>query len=409
MTFRLRSFVLFVLSAFLLSCEGGADKSKRTADKGTYAYDAEFLRLHAKNVTELISKDGKAKVLLAADYQGRVMTSTSDGDSGVSYGWLNYDLIGSGTKKKQFNPVGGEERFWLGPEGGQFSLFFRGQDSFSIKAWQVPPLLDTVEYELKKISDAEVLFSKSASLTNYSGTVFPMAISRTITLLDQDSISRLLDVPIPGTVTSVSYETDNRIINTGQQAWKKEQGLLSIWLLGMFTPSENTTVIIPFHYRPDAKSFITSDYFGKIPEDRLQIKDSVLYFTCDGKHRSKLGLSPVIAKEIAGSFDYTRNILTIISFPVEKNGSYVNSKWEMQQEPFKGDVVNSYNDGPLPDGSQLGMFYELESSSAAAELKQGETLQHRQITCHFKGDYNALRQIAQKILGVDLEDVRKKN
>ena len=45
---------------------------------------------------------------------------------------------------------------------------------------------------------------------------------------------------------------------------------------------------------------------------------------------------------------------------------YVNSLWEIQDEPFRGDVVNSYNDGKLEDGTQLGPFYELESSSPAA-------------------------------------------
>ena len=53
------------------------------------------------------------------------MTSSSDGENGLSYGWINHDLIGSGEIKKQINAVGGEERFWLGPEGGQFSIFFK--------------------------------------------------------------------------------------------------------------------------------------------------------------------------------------------------------------------------------------------------------------------------------------------
>ena len=110
--------------------------------------------------------------------------------------------------------------------------------------------------------------------------------------------------------------------------WVKEKGLLSIWILGMFTPSGKTTVIVPFLPIPNARSYITDNYFGSIPTERLQVKDSVLFFTCDGKYRSKIGLSPLVAKPIAASFDFEKNILTIIIPQVNRNAAYVNSKWE---------------------------------------------------------------------------------
>jgi hypothetical protein len=131
-----------------------------------------------------------------------------------------------------------------------------------------------------------------------------------------------------------------------------------------------------------------------------------LLLRCDGKHRSKLGLSPAIAKPVAGSFDFKKNILTVILFSVDTKGDYVNSKWELQKEPYKGDVVNAYNDGPLQDGTQLGPFYELESSSSALPLKPNETLQYKQVTCHFEGNYSGLQQLAQQLLGVDLDSIK---
>ena len=70
-------------------------------------------------------------------------------------------------------------------------------------------------------------------------------------------------------------------------------------------------------------------------------------------------------------------------------------------------MVNSYNDGPLQDGSQLGPFYEIESSSPASELKRGEVQEYHQITCHLQGDYNSLRQLAKQLLGVELDDLKK--
>jgi hypothetical protein len=375
--------------------------------KGGYAYDFDFLKKHTRKVIELTGEDSNAKILLSADYQGRVMTSTATGDMGTSYGWINYDLIASGKKKDQFNPVGGEERFWIGPEGGQYSVYFKAGDSFNINHWQVPAVIDTIAYDVVRVEKAQALFSKKASLVNYSGTAFDITIDRKISLLDKNTIESRLKSSIPANVHFVGYETDNQIINSGNNDWTKEKGLLSVWLLGMFTPTPQTTVVIPFQSQKDARSYITTDYFGEIPPERLLVKDSVLFFTCDGKFRSKIGLSPAIAKPIAGSFDFKNNALTIIIPEIHKNSLYVNSKWEIQKEPYKGDVVNSYNDGPLKDGSQLGPFYEIESSSPAKELKKGEKLEYRQVTCHFQGDYGTLRKIMKQLLGVDPDELKK--
>ncbi|MCK7536057.1 MAG: hypothetical protein MZV63_36265 [Marinilabiliales bacterium] len=52
------------------------------------------------------------------------MTSSVNGSAGVSFGWINYKHIESGKLSTQFNPFGGEERIWFGPEGGPFSIYF---------------------------------------------------------------------------------------------------------------------------------------------------------------------------------------------------------------------------------------------------------------------------------------------
>lgn len=375
--------------------------------KGTYGYDKAFLQAHTAHTIELFSPGNSAKLLLSACYQGRVMTSTAAGDTGASFGWMNYDLIAAKEKKQQFNPVGGEERFWLGPEGGQYSLYFKSPDSFNIAHWQVPPVIDTVTYNVAASGADHAVFTQQATLTNYSGTTFHLNIERSIRLLTKQDLESKLQTAIPATIRFVAFESSNTITNTGQQDWTKEKGLLSIWLLGMFTPSPQTTVIIPFHPIPNARSYITDNYFGPIPQNRLRVKDSVLYFTCDGNYRSKIGLSPMIAKPLAGSFDFTKNTLTILIPQVNKNAPYVNSKWELQKEPFKGDVINSYNDGPLADGTQMGPFYEVESSSPALPLAKGQKGTYRQTTCHFTGDYEALKTLAKQLLGVNLDELKK--
>ena len=385
----------------------GCNNPNNSQPPGSYSADASFLRKHTKQVVELSDGTGRAKVLLSADYQGRVMTSTASGDEGSSYGWMNYSLISSGEMKKQFNPIGGEERFWLGPEGGQYSLYFHEGDSFSIKNWQVPPMIDTEAFDVVESNSSSATFSKKTSITNYSGTVFDLLIERKISLLNESELESVLNAQISEGVKHVGYQTENQIKNIGSNDWKKESGLISIWLLGMFTPSDQTMVIIPFKPVPNAKELITTTYFGEIPAERLLIKDSVLFFRCDGKYRSKIGLPPSMAKPISASYDFKKNILTITRFEIVPDASYVNSKWEMQREPYRGDAVNSYNDGPLADGSQLGPFYELESSSPALELKAGESSIYRQVTIHLEGDFEKLNILAKNILGVDLNTIKK--
>ncbi len=153
---------------------------------------------------------------------------------------------------------------------------------------------------------------------------------------------------------------------------------------------------------------VTTDYFGKVSSDRLKIGDGVLFFKADGKMRSKIGVPRRRAKDVAGSYDPLHHVLTIIKYDVPKGDFvYLTQLWKVKVNPYDGDVVNAYNDGPLEDGSQIGPFYELESSSPALFIGPGATYTHTHRTFHFVGDEDALNKIAKKVLGVKLEDVRK--
>jgi hypothetical protein len=163
-------------------------------------------------------------------------------------------------------------------------------------------------------------------------------------------------------------------------------------------------VAIPF--RPGSETelgpVVNDAYFGKVPPDRLRVEDGILFFKGDGRYRSKIGLSPQRARPVAGSYDGQRNVLTVVQYTQPEGASdYVNSMWEIQDEPYAGDVVNSYNDGPPePGATPLGPFYELETSSPAAALAPGESITHRHRTFHISGDARALDQIARVALGV---------
>jgi hypothetical protein len=375
--------------------------------RGTFGYDAHFMRDHGYSLIELHDSAAKSKVLISPGLQGRVMTSTAKGDSGTSFGWLNYSWISEKKFKSHFNPAGGEERFWMGPEGGQFSIYFKKGDSFNLAHWQVPPIIDTLPFEVVSSSADKAVFSAKGKLTNYSGFSFDISISRSIELLTRTALEERIGIAIPDSLDAVGYESENLIKNAGTNSWKKESGLLSVWLLGMMTPSPGTVVFIPFRAGAHSRELITDNYFGKIPSERLMVKDSILFFTCDGKSRSKIGLAPSIAGRMAASFDFRSNTLSILIFSVDPHGMYVNSKWEIQKFPYRGDVVNSYNDGPLADGSQLGPFYEIESSSAASELRPGQTESYKQVTCHIQGNYLILHKMVGQLFGFDLDEIKK--
>ena len=211
-------------------------------------------------------------------------------------------------------------------------------------------------------------------------------------------------------VQAVAFESENRITNAGTKAWTKDGGLVSVWILGMFKPSPETTVVVPFKPGPEQAlgPIVNAAYFGKVPADRLVVRDRAVFFRGDGQYRSKIGLSPARVLPVLGSYDARGQVLTLVQFdrPADAR-DYVNSMWEVQKEPYAGDVVNSYNDGaPAPGAKPLGPFYELETSSPAAALPAGGSLTHRHRTIHVVGDKAALDKVARKTLGASLDEIR---
>jgi len=395
----------------IIALAAGCMKSAKAPEGILFKDDLAFLRTNTR-VVVLSGADGLAQVAVNPDLQGRVMTSTAGGPDGLSFGWINRELLTSGVNNPHINAFGGEDRFWLGPEGGQFSIFFKKGDPFDLDHWWTPPAVNEGAYDIAEQAPDHLRFRKSMRLVNYSGMEFHVAVDREVRVLGAAEAAAL-GVPVPAGIKMVAYASDNRITNAGAAAWTKETGLLSVWILGMFNPSPETTIVIPFKSGPEAElgPAVNDAYFGKVPAGRLVVKekDGVLFFSGDGKYRSKIGIAPARVKPFAGSYDAANSVLTIVHLTVPEGAAdYVNSMWAIQEKPFAGDVVNSYNDGPSGPGAKpLGPFYELESSSPAAALAPGETMTHVHTTMHFQGPEKALDQIARKVLGVGLEEIEK--
>lgn len=375
----------------------------------SFGDDAAFLKKHT-DVIILSDRAGLAKVALVPAWQGRVMTSTMGGEAGPSFGWINRELIASGKIGPHMNAFGGEDRFWMGPEGGQFSIFFEKGKKFEFADWQTPAIFDTLPFDVVSRTETKAVFGAEFPLTNYSGTVFSVGVKREVQLLTPATAWKNLGVKAPNGVNVVAYVSNNRITNRGKEAWRKETGLLSVWILGMFNPSPATTVVVPIKAGPESALGVkvTSDYFGQIPPDRLVVRDDLIFFKADGQYRSKIGINPQRSKAILGSYDADNKVLTIVKFNQPAGVTdYVNSLWKLQDNPYGGDAANSYNDGPpTPGAKPMGPFYELESSSPAAALKPGKSLLHTHRTIHLSGSESALDGIAKATLGVSLNEIK---
>lgn len=406
-------FTGIVVVLLLISCENEKpiekkEEVKSTTEKVTFGFDKTFLQKHYKNTLVLESTDGKSAIVLTPELQGRVMTSTLNGDEGMSFGWLNYELIESGEIMEHINPTGGEERFWIGPEGGQYSIFFKPETSFEFKDWFVPAVLDTEPFEILDQEDQSVLFGKRMKLMNNSGTEFDLMVEREVSLLSGEQILQFLQLS-KLEIASVAYETKNTMINKGNKAWEEETGLLSVWLLSMLNPSSEVTVVAPIKKGSleERGERVNDNYFGTVSNDRLKSTEDHVFYKADGQSRGKIGLSPQRATQFIGSYDAENNTLTILQIdePSEKD-KYVNSAWEFQDDPYSGDILNSYNDGPLEDGSQMGPFYELESSSPALALYPDESYTYIQRMYHFKGEPDDLNKITKQVLNISLEEIQ---
>ncbi len=385
-------------------------------DAMSYREAKEFLSRHTK-VVELSNKEG-ARVAVCPEWQGRVMTSTCNGPEGLSYGFINSEFIEAGQKNPHFNNYGGEDRFWLSPEGGPVSLWFKPGVEQTLEHWYTPPAFNEGGFEVTSAPEAGACrMGTRMQFDNTAGTKFDLAVTRVVRLLGKGDYPELFDKTAAKTLTqsgvkSVGYESINTITNIGR-ATTKEKGLVSIWILGMLNCGPKTVVLVPYKSGDEKKlgPVVKSDYFGEVPPERLKITPEAILFLADGNFRSKIGTSQTRAKNVVGSIDFDSGVLTLVHFSMPKDPTkmnYMNNMWGQQDDPYSGDVANAYNDGPPAPGQKgLGAFYEIESLSPAMEMKTGQSLSHFHRTVHVQADMDTLRALAQEVLGVDLEAVRK--
>jgi hypothetical protein len=382
----------------------------------SYREVREFLEKNTKLI-ELTNPEG-ARVIVCPEWQGRVMTSTCDGLDGPSFGFVNREHIEAGKVDLHFNNYGAEERLWLSPEGGQFSLWFKPGAQQNLTNWYTPPAFNEGAWHVAAgANDSHCRMTARMTFQNASGTPFDLDVAREVRLLGAADLAKLFGEKAARAMTQqdvkiVGYETANTLTNRGSPM-TKEGGLVSIWILGMMNAGPQAVTIVP--YRGDSAGglgpVVKSDYFGPVPEDRLKIEPEAILFRADSKYRSKIGVSQRRASKALGSIDFQGGVLTLVHFSMPgdpRKHLYMNNMWQVpQSEPYVGDVVNAYNDGPSGPGKKgMGAFYEIESLSPAAVLGTGQSLTHQHRTVHIQAAPATLHRLAKEVLGVDLDKVR---
>lgn len=401
---------VLLMELVFISCIGNRKTSETMVidyEKGTFGYDLNYLS-EKDSLILLKSNDEQSQIILSAKYQAKVFTSTANGLKGNSNGFVNYNFFDKGVVDEHMNGFGGENRFWLGPEGGGYSIYFKPETEQIYNNWHTPKAIDIEEWVVKNANNKEATFTKDMVLNNYKGTQLNLLVERTISLLTENDLKRNLNITIPEAVNTVAYSTLNTITNNNDFAWNTETGAVCIWILDMFNPSDSAVTVIPYNEGDESEvgSIVKSDYFGEIPSERLMNDNGVIYFKTDGKSRGKLGMNAFRTKGLTGNYDPISKRLTIVTFDVDPNAVYLYQEWNAKSDPLTGDAMNAYNDGHLEDGSIMGPFFELESSSPAAFLEPNQSLSHKHNVFHFVGEESDLSPIAEILLGVSLQKVK---
>ena len=407
---RYNYFMLLLSCVIICSCNGGNKKEKNMKDyvKGTFGYDLNYLSQKDDNLVVLSGDDGKSQIIVSGKYQAKVFTTTADGLDGTSTGFVNYKFFDAGIVDEHMNGFGGENRFWLGPEGGKYSVFFKKDSEQVFENWHTPKLIDIEPWDIISVDKANVYFKKEMEVTNFLGNKLKLQANRSVSLIERPEIVSGLNINLNPNVKAVGYATENILVNINDFEWTKETGTICIWMLDMFNPAPGAVTFIPFNEGNEKELgiVVTSEYFGEVPADRLKIQGNMIFLKTDGKFRSKLGLNAKRTKEIAGNYDPDSKRLTITTFNVDKNAIYLNQEWNPAKDPLIGDAMNAYNDGPLEDGSIMGPFLELESVSPAAFLKPSQSLSHKHTVYHFVGEEADLSQITEKLFGISINQIK---
>jgi len=405
--------IAFAAAAASLAACGIIKESALSADEPDLLMFGQELSFFSKcNVEAVLLGEGDSLVAVSPKYQARVLTSTFGGAGGYSLGWINHELLADNKIGLQTSQAGGEDRFWIGPQGGDFSIFFPMGAVYSEENWKAPEELSSEPWTLVARSKTRARFEKIADFDNVKGTRFKVKAEREITVLSRKNVSEILGIEIPDSVKLVAFQSFNRLTNTGDAKWDADRGMLNISVQSCFNANKNARVFIPYKQGEVSKlgEVLRDNFFDTASgEGRLVVDPAYISFKTDGKNMSGIGVSGRRSEGIAISYDATNRVLTVVIYVKPSVGrGYLQNAWRRSGgDQFDGDAISVYNNGPLARTSvSADRFYEISTHSPALELAPAHTQVHLQRTFHFGGSEYDLGLIAYKLAGLSIGQLR---
>ncbi len=363
----------------------------------TFAEVTELLRGAGHEPVILKPRRGGSQVLVAPTLSGRVMGTAFDGPDGVFGGFVDARAFREGMRDIWDN-WGGEERYWLCPEGGQFGLMFQGRAN-TFENYTVQPGINRQRYEVVECArEANSVTMRAAfEMVNAAGTQFQVESTRRITALE--------DCPYAAAsaaVAAAGFQSESTLVNTGGEPWTRATGCLAHWHLGQFLPGPETVVIIPYRQGPTPDPPVREDYFrefcpgGRMAPERYSIRDGFVLFKADGRFRTKIGQNRSRATGLMASYNLATNEMIVLDYDFYPHLEYAASYWYEQPEPFEGDCMSFSAEGPD------GRCYELEAISPALFLSPGASFTFRTRTMHLRGPRVDMARICRAHLGAGI-------
>jgi hypothetical protein len=349
-----------------------------------------------------------AAVAVAPELVGRVMCSTFDSNAGEINSWINRQAIQKGKVDPIFNNFGGEERFWLGPEGGPFGLMF-GRKESSFENYLVQEGMSSHSYRVLGGDERSISLATEMTLRNASETEFSLRVERRISLIE--SCPYLSE--IPRAVELVAFQSENVVTNVGRSPWGRKGGALAIWCLGQFAERPQLCVIVPVRPVVDSAPVppTVDEYFkdfclgGSLPSGRRLNLDECVLLKADGKVRGKIGVKRSRAMGRLGSYDPNNDHLIIVDHDFYPELDYATGYWRAYDNAFDGDALSVYIDGPEGVGGPDGLSYELETMSPALFLRPRESFAYRNRTFHLRGSRESIGVACKRFLKVDIAEM----
>ena len=380
---------------------------------------------------------------MCPEWNGRIMTSTSDGLDGPSYGFIHVAALDALQASRGL--LGGEEQIMLSPESGPFGLYRKTETEESELRFSETRIPRRLPYGFQEgpftvdvVPPAtQIRMCRSVQMTNAANTVFNLDIIRTVRMLNAETIGKIFGDSVSLSleqmdVSVVGFETINTLYNHGTPLTRKD-GLVSIGIRSMFNSSQEMVMVVPFREGDDTElgTTICSDFFGASPHGRLRMLPEAALIRADSKSRCQVGVSRNRVGPFLGAIDFRIGHLTLMTFnlpPRPWECDYISNaycetndtssrdfvsirKHPLREEdaPYSGEVVRAYNHGfTVPGQSPIARFYEFDVFSPAKALNRGESLTHHQCTVHINADNETLSYIAKTVLGVDYINVYEK-